>query len=77
MKPRYYAVLTCLIASWMLVVATAPAQTLREKIRNRIEQHQADRDASGSGLQELQVQGRKVLVHLPAGYDVARPVLSH
>jgi polyhydroxybutyrate depolymerase len=50
--------------------------SLRERLKARIEQRRAERSheapATG-GLQELQVQGRKVLVHLPRGYDAAKP----
>ena len=60
-----------------LLVPAAPAQeTLRERLKARAEQRRADKanDAPAKGgLQELQVQGRKVLVHLPTGYDAARP----
>jgi polyhydroxybutyrate depolymerase len=51
----------------------SPAQaqdTLRERIRERLEQRRADK---AGGLQELQVQGRQVLVHVPKGFDVNRP----
>lgn len=74
MKLRYHAVLACLMtASLSLALSAAQGQTLREKIRSRIEQRRASHGANASGLQELQVQGRKVLVHLPAGYEPNRP----
>ncbi|KQV50320.1 poly(3-hydroxybutyrate) depolymerase [Pelomonas sp. Root1217] len=54
------------------LLPTAQAEgTLRARIKARIEERRADK---GSGaLHELQVQDRKVLVHLPAGYDAAKP----
>jgi polyhydroxybutyrate depolymerase len=74
MKLRYRAVLACLMTSSLLLALTdAPAQTLRERIRSRMEQRRANHGANASGLQELQVQGRKVLVHLPAGYEPDHP----
>ncbi|WP_457389387.1 extracellular catalytic domain type 1 short-chain-length polyhydroxyalkanoate depolymerase [Roseateles sp. P5_E1] len=55
----------------LALLPTAQAQgTLRERLKARIEERRADK---GGGLQELQVQGRKVLVHLPTGYDASRP----
>ena len=60
----------------LLLPAAHAQDTLRERLKARIEQRRADKgnDAPAKGgLQELQVQGRKVLVHLPAGYDAARP----
>lgn len=55
----------------LTLLPTAQAQdTLRERIKERMEQRRADK---GGGLQELQVQGRKVLVHLPKGFDPAKP----
>ena len=67
----------------MLVVALAAAppaaqaqETLRERLKARAEQRRAEKGneaAAKGGLQELQVQGRKVLVHLPTGYDPAKP----
>jgi len=53
----------------VLLPAAQAQETLRERIKARMEQRRA-----GKGdLQELQVQGRKVLVHLPTGYDANRP----
>lgn len=72
MKLRYHLVSCCLVASALLASAAAPAEQLGENIRHRLEQRRADRSAA-TGLQEIQVQGRKVLVHVPAGYDPARP----
>lgn len=58
----------------LVLLALLPAAqaegTLRERIKARMEERRADK---GGGLQELRVQGRKVLVHLPAGYDASRP----
>jgi hypothetical protein len=72
MKPRRHVVPLCLIAFALLAPRVAQAQQPGDKLRHRIEQWRAGRAAS-SGLQELQVQGRKVLVHVPAGYDPAHP----
>jgi len=57
------------------LLPTAQAQeTLRDRIKARIEQRRADKGAPASAsLQELQVQGRKVLVHVPSGYAADRP----
>ncbi|HEY0955446.1 MAG TPA: PHB depolymerase family esterase [Roseateles sp.] len=52
-----------------LLTAAQAQETLRERIRERMEQRRADK----GGTQELQVQGRKVLVHLPKGFDAATP----
>ena len=68
----------------VLAAAAAPAhaqEPLREALRARIAQRQADRGdaasapagAADAGPQTLQVQGRTVLVHLPAGHDGRRP----
>ncbi|HEV6967313.1 alpha/beta hydrolase family esterase [Roseateles sp.] len=60
----------------LLLPAAQAQETLRDRIKARIEQRRAERgqDAPATGgLQELQVQGRKVLVHLPTGYDGSRP----
>jgi polyhydroxybutyrate depolymerase len=55
------------------LLPTAQAKgALRERINARMEQRRGG-NASPAGLQELHVQGRKVLVHLPAGYDAGRP----
>lgn len=72
MKLRYHLVPCCLIASTLLAATAAQARQLGDNIRHRIEQRRADR-AAAPGLQEFQEQGRKVLVHLPAGYDPAHP----
>lgn len=67
----------CLILAATALWPAAQAQeTLRERIKSRVEQRRADRGDEAptqGGLQELQVQGRKVLVHLPRGHDTARP----
>jgi polyhydroxybutyrate depolymerase len=71
--------LTLALCVALPVAAQAQAQeagSLRERIKARMEQRRAEpaKDApTPGGLQDLQVQGRKVLVHLPAGYDAARP----
>lgn len=65
----------------LLLLAAAQAQaqppdTLRERLKARIEQRRADRSSEApatGGLQAMQVQGRQVLVHLPAGRDPALP----
>ena len=78
MTLRRSAVSCCLIASALLASTAAQALQLGENFRHRLEQRRAERaerngrDGS-SALQEIQVQGRKVLVHVPAGYDPARP----
>jgi polyhydroxybutyrate depolymerase len=67
--------------AWTLAIALASLlpvaqaqETLRERLKARIEQRHADKaEPKASGLQALQVQGRKVLVHLPTGYDPGRP----
>lgn len=75
MNHRHRALLACVAgASLLATLANAQAQTLRDTIRNRLEQRRASQAADAGGLQELQVQGRKVLVHLPAGYQAAYPV---
>ena len=63
-----------------LLPAGQAQETLRERLQARLEQRRADKGADkgasaapAGGLQELQVQGRKVLVHLPTGYDAGRP----
>lgn len=61
-----------LALSLTLLLPTVQAQdTLRERLKARLEQRRADKDTSA--LQTLQVQGRKVLVHLPKGWDGERP----
>ena len=60
-----------LIFSALLPAAHAQ-ETMRERIKARLEQRRAERGATGA-LQEMQVQGRKVLVRLPTGYDTAKP----
>ncbi len=68
------AALALLLLMLLLTVRSqAQAQeTLRDRIKARMEQRRAGHETRG-GLQELQVQGRKMLVHLPAGYDATRP----
>lgn len=60
----------------LVLLPTAQAEgTLRDRIKARIDQRRAERGTpDAGGLQELQVQGRKVLVHLPTGYDPSRPM---
>jgi len=58
------------LAAALLLPAAQAEDTLRERLKARVEQRRADH----GGLQELQVQGRKVLVHLPAGQDASRPL---
>ena len=72
MKLRYHVVPCCLAISALLAPTAGRAHQLRENLRHRIDQWRAGR-AAASGLQEIQVQGRKVLVHVPAGYDAAHP----
>jgi polyhydroxybutyrate depolymerase len=72
MKRRRHIVPFFLVAFAMLAPAAAQAQQPGDDFRHRIEQWRAGRAAS-SGLQELEVQGRKVLVHLPTGYDPSHP----
>jgi len=61
------------LALLVLLLPAAQAQeTLRERIKARMEQRRTGNEST-AGLQELQVQGRKVLVHLPTGYDAAKP----
>lgn len=64
----------CLLALALLLPAAQAQDTLRDRLKARLEQRRADKggDTQG-GPQELQVQGRKVLVHLPAGRDAAQP----
>lgn len=71
MKFRYHVLPCCLVICALLAPTAAQAQ-LGDNIRHRLEQRRADR-AAASGLQEIEVQGRKVLVHLPAGYDPSHP----
>lgn len=66
----------CLLALALLLPAAQAQDTLRDRLKARLEQRRADKAAdapAAGGLQELQVQGRKVLVHLPAGRDAAQP----
>lgn len=58
------------LALAVLMPAAQAEGTLRERLKARMEQRRA---GDKGGLQELQVQGRKVLVHLPTGYDASRP----
>jgi polyhydroxybutyrate depolymerase len=68
-----------LLIALALAVSLPGAQaqeTLRERLKARAEQRRAEKgDApiAKGGLQELQVQGRTVLVHLPARHDATRP----
>ncbi|MFG6432838.1 alpha/beta hydrolase family esterase [Roseateles sp. LYH14W] len=60
----------------LLLPAAQAQETLRERLKARAEQRRADKASEApakGGLQELQVQGRKVLVHLPTGYDATKP----
>ncbi|KQY86165.1 MULTISPECIES: PHB depolymerase family esterase [Roseateles] len=71
MRRLLYAVVLVL-----LLPAAQAQETLRERLKARAEQRRADKaneaPAKG-GLQDIQVQGRKVLVHLPTGYDASKP----
>jgi polyhydroxybutyrate depolymerase len=60
------------LALALLLPAAQAEGTLRERIQARRAERAQQAPAQG-GLQELQVQGRKVLVHLPSGYDAAHP----
>ncbi len=65
-----------LLSLALLLPAAQAQETLRDRIKARLEQRRAERApgaSSDGGLQELQVQGRKVLVHLPSGHDATRP----
>jgi polyhydroxybutyrate depolymerase len=56
--------LLLLAAALFLPATQAQAQdTLRDRLKARAEQRRTDKD----GLQEIDVQGRKVLVHVPQG----------
>jgi polyhydroxybutyrate depolymerase len=57
----------------MLMPAAQAQESLRDRLKARIEQRRADKAPAPGGLQELQVQGRQVLVHLPAGHDPSQP----
>ncbi len=57
----------------LLLPAAQAQETLRDRIKARIAERRAGQAPTQGSLQELQVQGRKVLVHLPAGYDATRP----
>jgi polyhydroxybutyrate depolymerase len=64
----------CLL--WPAAPSQAQDGTLRERLKARLEQRRADKAAeapAAGGVRTLQVQGREVLVHLPTGYDAARP----
>lgn len=68
--------LVVLLSLSVLLPAAQAQETVRERLKARAEQRRADKATdtpAQGGLQELQVQGRKVLVHLPTGYDAARP----
>ena len=65
--------LVALLLAALLPVCHAQ-DTLRERITARMDERRAEQATPAAGsLQELQVQGRKVLVHLPTGHDAARP----
>ncbi|RZJ09001.1 MAG: poly(3-hydroxybutyrate) depolymerase [Rubrivivax sp.] len=60
----------------LLASGVQAQEALRDRIKARVEQRRAERGGNApaaGGLEELQVQGRKVLVHLPRGYDAAKP----
>ena len=64
------------LALLTLLPAAQAQESLRDRIKARIEQRRAERGSEApatAGLQALQVQGRTVLVHLPAGLDATRP----
>ena len=73
---RLFSVALCLrgcisaLALTLLLPAAHAQGTLRERIKERMEQRRADK---AGGTQELQVQGRKVLIHLPKGFDASKP----
>ncbi|MFG6467541.1 alpha/beta hydrolase family esterase [Roseateles sp. BYS87W] len=81
MGTRWLPTLAVLLAALAGVSPATAQDTLRERLKARIEQRRAEReapaapadDAAPGGLQTLKVQGREVLVHLPAGHDAARP----
>jgi polyhydroxybutyrate depolymerase len=63
--------LLLLAAALFLPATQAQAQdTLRDRLKARAEQRRTDKD----GLQEIDVQGRKVLVHVPQGQAGAGPL---
>ena len=64
------AVVAVVLAS-LLPVAQAE-DTLRDRLKARLEQRRAERGADVA-LQSLTVQGRTVLVHVPATLDPSRP----
>jgi polyhydroxybutyrate depolymerase len=64
------AVVACVLAS-LLPVAQAE-DTLRDRLKARLEQRRAERSPDAA-LQSLTVQGRTVLVHVPATLDPSRP----
>ena len=70
--------------AWLLTLSLAcllpasPASqaqdSLRDRLKARMEQRRAERgNAAPAALEELNVQGRKVLVHVPATLDPAQP----
>lgn len=70
--------------AWLLTLSLAcllpasPASqaqdSLRDRLKARMEQRRAERgNAAPAALEELKVQGRKVLVHVPATLDPAQP----
>ncbi|MFG6416073.1 alpha/beta hydrolase family esterase [Roseateles sp. DC23W] len=58
------------VALSLLLPAAHAQETLRERLKQRLEQRRADDQGI---LQTLQVQGRQVLVHLPRGFDATQP----
>jgi polyhydroxybutyrate depolymerase len=62
------------LVTWL--PAAQAQESIRERIKARMEQRRAEKGGEATataGLQALEVQGRKVLVHLPAGRDAAKP----
>ncbi|KQW46387.1 MULTISPECIES: PHB depolymerase family esterase [unclassified Roseateles] len=60
----------------LLPPAAQAQETLRERLKARAEQRRAEKGGEApakGGLHEMQVSGRKVLVHLPTGYDASKP----
>lgn len=67
------AVVAVVLAS-LLPVAQAD-DTLRDRLKARLEQRKAERGTEATAaLQSLTVQGRTVLVHVPATLDTSQPV---
>lgn len=72
--------LVALALAALLPAAQAQDTTIRDRIKARMAQRGADKDGdkggdapATAGLQALVVQGRQVLVHLPTGYEAAKP----